>query len=304
MLVVDIFSNKLSAVILCGSMAVTLVGNSGAHAADEVAEGLKDSQQVEESASSEETDASGNQDVEDAGEEADASLVSSTVLKPLAAAALGVGLGVSADQIFQHLVKKGKIDEEGGSAAKKIDEESIIVNSPKFKELQDALARAEEKLSKSGSNVVVVDSGWGEAFSVTGLAAILARLNSRVRAKLKEKGISVDSNSSLVIMILFQALGLAFAASNVIELAKGKGSTGRNIGHAVAGIFLPPVEMVWECAEKVIASLGSGEKDAEAFNDIKALLNGKKKGEQLSVEQLNDALPGKYKVELLEQQGG
>ena len=282
MLVVDIFSNKLSAVILCGSMAVTLVGNSGAHAADEVAEGLKDSQQVEESASKEETDASGNQDVEDAGEEADASLVSSAVLKPLATAALGAGLGVSADQIFQHVVKKGKIDEEGGSAAKKIDEESIIVNSPKFKELQAALARAEGELSKSGSNVVVVDSGWGEAFSMTGFAAIVARLIPRIRAKLKEKGISVDSNSSLVIMILFQALGLAFAASNVIELAKGKGSPGMSIGHILAGVFLPPVEMVWECAEKVIAGLGS-DKGEKLINDVKFILNGKKANDTIII---------------------
>ena len=286
-LAVGTLGKKLGSVLLCSSMAVTLVGSSGTHATDEVSEGLKDGQRVEESASNEETDASDGQDVEGAAEEADASddqdaegadnaavperdesdavsnnksgvSKTSAVVKGLGTAVLGVGLGVSADQIFQRVVKKGS-NGPAGSAAGKIDEERIVVNSPKFKELQDKLAKAEEELSKFGPNATV-DGNWGEVYSMSGAAALLSKFVPEIRNKLKEKGINVGSNSSLVIMIFFQALGAAFAAWNILKLVKGRNTMskgGKFLGslHVIFDFLIPPVGLVWEAVEKIVTDI-------------------------------------------------
>ena len=130
---------KLSSVLLCGSMAVTLLGNSGVHAADEIPEDIEDKSEEEVTAVDEhddkvENDDEGNENTEldtvetsqDAVKndgvpaqnpaEPSGSSFAVDVAKGLGTVALGTGIGIGADEGVRRFKRDSSGNESGGQA--------------------------------------------------------------------------------------------------------------------------------------------------------------------------------------------
>ena len=264
---------KLSSVLLCGSMAVTLLGNSGVHAANELTEAVEDEFEekvttVDEYDDKVENDDKGNENTElDTDKEyqyvakedvpaqnpakRSGSSFAVDVAKGLSTAALGVGMGVGADEGVRRFKRDSSGNEAGGQApiASKDGTENEVPES----QVSELLKKLEE-----GEKIYLDNLEYG-AIGVTGW---IPQLRDKVSSRLG-RNFDVKSKAAIAGVIISHAIGLALFIWNVFKVIK-RGTRPKSITgwtytafEMLADFSLPPLALILQCVELIFNGLSS-----------------------------------------------
>ena len=281
---------KLSSVLLCGSMAVTLLGNSGVHAANEIPEAIEDKSEEEVTAVDEqhddkvENDDEGNEYTEvdtvetnqDVAKDEDVpaqnpakrsgSSFAVNVAKGLSTAALGTGIGFGLDEGWRRIGKDSSGNEEVSKDGTEIEELKIQVSklqkkledteSELQKKLDDTESELQKKLEEAEKNPTVLGNLlWGAS---AGFWGFIPALRDKVGDAL---GRDIDSKSkeSIIAAVIAETIGLSFAVWNIFKMfgIAGAKPVGwkrwtNSVSKTATDVLLPPVGLVWEFANLVI----------------------------------------------------
>lgn len=240
-------SKKLSSVFLCGTMAVTLVGSSGVHAADEVAAALGNES---ENASSNERD----EKVESSG-----SGLSGGVAKGLGTAAL-VLAGVGADEGVRLFRGRRTSESEVSGEATVVEVGTKIED---LERLNEELLKKLEKLEEAEKNPTVFGNLlWGAS---TGFFGFIPALRDKL-VDVLGKNIDNKSKESIIAFVIAEVIGLVLAIWSIARIIREKPDGWKQWTYSVArtltDVLLPPAGLIWKCAEmleyrKVLAYLNA-----------------------------------------------
>ena len=279
---------KLSSVLLCGSMAVTLLGNSGVHAANEVTEAVEDEFEEKVTAVDEHGNKVENDDEKNENTELDTnkgyqyvaekdvaaqdpakrsgSSFAVNVAKGLGTAALGTGIGFGLDEGWRRIGKDSSGNEEVSKDGTEIEELKIQVSklqkkledteSELQKKLDDTESELQKKLEEAEKNPTVLGNLlWGAS---AGFWGFIPALRDKVGDAL---GRDIDSKSkeSIIAAVIAETIGLSFAVWNIFKMfgIAGAKPVGwkrwtNSVSKTATDVLLPPVGLVWEFANLVI----------------------------------------------------
>ncbi len=249
---------KLSSVLLCGSMAVTLLGNSGVHAANEVTEAIEDESEkvtaVDERDKKVENDDEGNENTkldtvkeyqyianEDITAQNPAKRSGSSfavdVAKGLGTVALGSGIGIGADESVRRFKRDSSGNEAGGQAqapivskdgTKEVLESQVSELQKKLegakigvRELQKKLDDTEIEARELQKKLEEDEKIYNFLYGAIGAAGYIPQLRDMVSSKLG-RDLDVESKAAITGMIVFHFIGLALLLWNVSKLLKVK----------------------------------------------------------------------------------
>jgi hypothetical protein len=249
---------KLSSVMLCGSMAVTLLGNSGVHAANELTEDVEYEFEEEDTAVDEhddkvENDDEGNENDDEGNEnteldtvetsqdavkndgvpaqnpaERSGSSFAANVAKGLGTVALGVGMGVGADEGVRRFKSEGS------------SKESVL-------KIQN------EELRKKIEEDVLGNLKYG----AIGLTGLIPKLRDMVSSWLG-RDIDVKSKAAMTGMIISHTIGMALFLWNLIKLfdSTTRPKTKKGLAYTAvmmsADLALPPAGFILQCCESIL----------------------------------------------------
>ena len=266
---------KLSSVLLCGSMAVTLLGNSGVHAANEVTEAVEDEFEEKVTAVDEHGNKVENDDEKNENTELDTnkeyqyvkkedmtaqnlakrsgSSFAADVAKGLGTAALGTGIGFGLDEGLRRIRKGSSGSEVSGETS---GETSGKADNTEIEKLKSQIEALKKKLEEAEKNPTV--SGnllWGAS---AGFWGFIPALRDKVGDAL---GRDIDSKSkeSIIAAVIAEIIGLSFAVWNISKMFGKAGDKPvgwkkwtYSVSKTATDVLLPPVGLVWEFANLVI----------------------------------------------------
>ena len=274
--------------MLCGSMAVTLLGNSGVHAANELTEAIEDKSKevtaVDEHDDKVENDDKGNENTElDTDKEyqyvakeditaqdpakRSGSSFAVDVAKGLGTVALGVGMGIGADEGLRRIRKGSSGSEVSGETS---GETSGKADNTEIEKLKSQIEALKKKLEEAEKNPTV--SGnllWGAS---AGFWGFIPALRDKVGDAL---GRDIDSKSkeSIIAAVIAEIIGLSFAVWNISKMFGKAGDKPvgwkkwtYSVSKTATDVLLPPVGLILQCGEWILnglLSLGDKEGDKE-----------------------------------------
>ena len=252
---------KLSSVLLCGSMAVTLLGDSGVHAADEVTAVDEHDEKVENDDEGKEYQYVKKEDItaQNPAERSGSSFAANAA-KGLGTVALGVGMGVGAEEGLRRIRKGSSGNEAGGQAQAPIASK----DGTKIEELESQVSELQKKLEGTKIGVRELQKKLEEnekifnfLYGAIGAAGYIPQLRDMVSSKLG-RDFDVESKAAITGMFIAHGIGIVLLFWNLIKLfnkATKPNSIKGGVYTAVkmlTDLALPPVGFILRFAEMFI----------------------------------------------------
>ena len=294
---------KLSSVLLCGSMAVTLLGNSGVHAANEVTEAVEDEFEEKVTAVDEHGNKVENDDEKNENTELDTnkgyqyvaekdvaaqdpakrsgSSFAVNVAKGLGTAALGTGIGFGLDEGWRRIGK----DSSGNEEVSKDDTKIGVSTSTLQKKLDDAEMKASElqkRLDNTEFEARELQKKLEEsekiylgnlAYGALGITGEISKLRDMV-SSMFGRDFDVKSKAAITGLVISHAIGLALILWNVAKLRnkatrpEGKLGWTYTTVEMLTDLALPPVGFILQFGELILNVVSGKKPSLDKIKDL------------------------------------